>query len=251
MNSLYMRFLYLAGNCAWKRLNRLCKNADAVNLRFLKKVIRENAGTEYGKRYHFSEIDSVRDYRKMVPVSDHHDYEDAIDRMLGQNAADLIGTGIGDLYALSSGTTGKPHYIPVRQDLYRRNILFSMLILVYQFMHDLDKTKIIASNGKVMPLYSLKYYDQPNRSRACSISGYIYHYAFSKTGWISALPPELSFSDRDMDATYLRVLFALCEPDLIAIYGVFANSISDFLRVWSRITCSWSKTSDGAGYQKT
>ncbi len=49
------------------------KDTESVQLRCLLKIINHNKNTEFGKRYKFSEINSIKDFVNAVPV---HSYED-------------------------------------------------------------------------------------------------------------------------------------------------------------------------------
>ena len=57
-----------------------------INLKLLDTIIDENKNTEYGKKYNFSEIKTIDDYKKNVPLTVYDDYESYIKRMYdGEN----------------------------------------------------------------------------------------------------------------------------------------------------------------------
>ena len=51
-----------------------CLNAADNARRTLITILQDNADTEYGKKYHFSDISSVSEYKKQVPFSTFEDY---------------------------------------------------------------------------------------------------------------------------------------------------------------------------------
>ena len=53
-----------------------CKSAADASQKQLLSILKDNADTEYGKKYHFSDISSVSEYKKQVPFSTFEDYED-------------------------------------------------------------------------------------------------------------------------------------------------------------------------------
>ena len=53
------------------------KNAYQTNCSFLMKILRDNVGTEYGKRYGFAEINSIFEFQKRVPVICYDDISQA------------------------------------------------------------------------------------------------------------------------------------------------------------------------------
>lgn len=61
-----------------------------ANEAFLFKILKENADTEYGRKYGFSDIHSVEEYRKIVPFSDYDVYELYIRRMIKNKETNLI-----------------------------------------------------------------------------------------------------------------------------------------------------------------
>ena len=52
-----------------------------INYNLLKSIIDDNKNTEFGKKYNFSEIKTIEDYKKNVPLSKYDDYEPYITRM--------------------------------------------------------------------------------------------------------------------------------------------------------------------------
>ena len=46
-----------------------CKSAADASQKQLLSILKDNADTEYGKKYHFSDISSVSEYKKQVPFS--------------------------------------------------------------------------------------------------------------------------------------------------------------------------------------
>ena len=52
-----------------------------INLKLLKTIIDDNKNTEYGKKYNFSEIKTIDEYRKRVPLNNYDDYVEYIKKM--------------------------------------------------------------------------------------------------------------------------------------------------------------------------
>ena len=52
-----------------------------TNLKLIKSIIEENKNTEYGKKYNFSKIKNIEDYKNYVPISNYEDYELFVKRM--------------------------------------------------------------------------------------------------------------------------------------------------------------------------
>lgn len=71
-----------------------------------------NAASAYGRRYGFSDIRSVEDYQRRVPLTCHEDYEPYVERLLAGERAQLT-CAEPVYYAITSGSTGVPKYVPV------------------------------------------------------------------------------------------------------------------------------------------
>ena len=75
-----MRLMVIKGNGSLRRLEKNAENPMDVNRALLMKILRDNQDTAYGKAHHFSEIRTIEDYRKMVPVSVYEDFAPMIER---------------------------------------------------------------------------------------------------------------------------------------------------------------------------
>lgn len=77
----------------------------------LQDIIRSNAKTEYGKKYHFDEIKSVTDFREKVPVTAWEDYKDYVGRM-EKGEEDVLFAGKATFFYRTSGTVEAYKLIP-------------------------------------------------------------------------------------------------------------------------------------------
>lgn len=77
----------------------------------LQNIVRTNADTEIGKKYHFDEIKSVSDFREKVPVSAWDDYAQDTERMAA-GEEDILFPGKATFFYRTSGTTSDFKYIP-------------------------------------------------------------------------------------------------------------------------------------------
>jgi hypothetical protein len=89
--------------------------------------VRRNAASDFGRRHHFPQIDSVEEFRRRVPVSRYEYLEPYIDRVLRGETTALFGPAEEVvMFALTSGTTDTPKRIPVTRSFlqeYRRGWL--------------------------------------------------------------------------------------------------------------------------------
>lgn len=89
-----------------------CKSAREISEETLFMLIRDNEGTEYGKECGFSDIHSVADFKRQVPLSNYDNYATYISRMT-KGEKNLLTVYPIDMYALTTGSSGTPKRIPV------------------------------------------------------------------------------------------------------------------------------------------
>ena len=97
-----------------KRFHAATQDATRVQERVLLAKIRRNADSAYGREHRFDQIRSYADFTKHVPLQTYEDFEPYIARLRRGEHNALFGSGQKvRMFALTSGTTGKPKYIPV------------------------------------------------------------------------------------------------------------------------------------------
>ncbi len=87
------------------------RNVKASQNKLLRRILRENAQTEFGKQHEFSGITSVESFRAQVPVSNYNDLSPYIKRQ--QKGASSLTIAAPVFYARTSGTTGRYKDIPM------------------------------------------------------------------------------------------------------------------------------------------
>ena len=106
-----MRLMVIKGNGSLRRLEENAKDPMEINRALLMKILRDKQDTAYGKAHHFSEIRSIEDYRKQVPISVYEDFAPMIERT--KDGEDNLLTSAKILgYSRTSGSSGVPKYIP-------------------------------------------------------------------------------------------------------------------------------------------
>ena len=97
-----------------KRFYAATQDATRVQERVLLAKIRRNADSAYGQEHRFDQIRSTADFTRHVPLQTYEDFEPYIDRLRRGEHNALFGSGQKvRMFALTSGTTGRPKYIPV------------------------------------------------------------------------------------------------------------------------------------------
>ena len=77
--------------------------------------------TEFGRKYHFDKLQSLKQYKKEVPIQSYEDLKPYIDRMMKGDENVLWNTPV-EWFAKSSGTTSdKSKFIPVSNESLKDN----------------------------------------------------------------------------------------------------------------------------------
>ena len=96
-----------------------CARADEINLENLRRILADNAETEYGRKYDFAGIPDERAYRERVPLIEYEDVRDEVDRMFRGETGVLTAYPI-EQFILTSGTSGKRKRVPLTAEALRR-----------------------------------------------------------------------------------------------------------------------------------
>ncbi|RLA45037.1 MAG: hypothetical protein DRR06_08220 [Gammaproteobacteria bacterium] len=122
----FSRFLYW-----WPLLSSL-RTPDNIQLRVLRRIINNNRDTTFGQDNNFANIDSYDNYLARVPIQQYEDLKPYIDDQI-QGKHSAITRQEPLLYAVTSGTTGTPKYLPVTSTAFHKYRREQRLIVYHQF----------------------------------------------------------------------------------------------------------------------
>jgi len=112
MNRAHLALKFLAPMAA--KFEEATKDPIASQKKILLDYIARNKNTEYGKRYNFSGIRSIDDYRELVPICDYVSISSCAERMAA-GEKNILTAEAPIFFGRTSGTTGKPKLIPVTE----------------------------------------------------------------------------------------------------------------------------------------
>ena len=105
---------------AYHRFRHAAANATAVQQRALRRKLALNADSDFGRHHHFHKITNYRDFAANVPVRDYEYYKPYIEQVKQGHTNALLGSRQHLLmFALTSGTTDQPKFIPVTKAFLR------------------------------------------------------------------------------------------------------------------------------------
>lgn len=216
------------GRESLKRLEASASDVDKAQTKFLFDWLDENRDTEFGRRYGFEEIGSVREYQKKVPLSTYEDYARDIERMIA-GEKNILTACSAVYFCISSGTVCDEKYIPLTEyDLEAHYIFMYGAVFgqIREYYKNLPESKIF---GKIFQTGEFAKTYMPNGIMNGIRSGCIYQW-LDREGKFDAsdycVPKEILFPDTLEDLLYVKVRFALAERELTAIHSVFINRVA-------------------------
>lgn len=208
-------------------LRSLANDAGRVQNDLLMSIIRKNADTEYGRKLDFSHVASFDDYQMRVPLSDWEDYETYISRILAGEKNILTSDEVR-YFCISSGTGDQPKYVPLTDwdiRIQKKYWIDGVGECIDDYLRDKgeDTSRRIFSineffmtsmeDGTMSGVRAGAPFRLMERSGDIDISMY-------------TAPKEVLFPEKLEDMLYMKLRFALADPGVTAIHGIFVHKIA-------------------------
>lgn len=215
-----MQAIVIKGNGSLRQLEKSSLNPMKENEELLKKILKKNANTEYGKLHGFADIKSIEEFRKNVPVSTYEDFAPFIERV--KNGENNILTSSKILgYSRTSGSSGVPKYIPATSDSIKAYVKYTWTRALALAVKDLNSKGKKYKPGRGVFLSPATNEKLPNGLPCSNIAeigamryGFLYPY-------ILTIPTGNLFDMHDGDYVYNIYRFALSDEDATFIFSVF------------------------------
>ena len=241
-NHVFCTVMKKRGANALRHLDEVSRRAVSASEETLLKILKDNADTEYGKKYDFAGISSIDEYRKKVPFSNYDDYAPYIERMINNDEEDLITSYPVRHYALSSGSVGVPKHIPVTQAtldnyaIYGASILFGVMDEYFR-----NTTGKSYKDGFCLNTIEAPPMVTENGIPKGPISGTCMRVFADHLLSFMTSPAELVFPTESMDSKYLKLRFALANRKVTCMTSAFMTSLVD-LMTW--LESNWEEMCD-------
>lgn len=205
-------------------MERAISVPDTVNEEVLLRIIGDNKDTEYGRRYGFSDIRSIDDYRNKVPFSTFDDYAEMVYRELEKGESGLHSVYGVNQYNKSSGTMGNPKKIPMS------SISMDYLTDVvggYPFAMAGSKLGKDAIRGRTLSVVEASAVQTINGKIYCGVS------AQFVIRWILEHPEMYTSSAEatrphpETNARYLHARYGLMERNVSMLHSTFSTFLLD------------------------
>ncbi|WAQ99511.1 GHDC-like protein [Mya arenaria] len=208
-----------------RKLEEATKDVKKAQQETLIERIKENADTEYGKRFLFSEIKDRDDFVKAHPLTRYQHYEPYIERMM-QGETNVLTKDQPVIFAVTSGTSGKHAIIPMLKK--QQGTFFTQGIsVIYDSMRSAFPNQ--SSSQKDMKFFYTPRLRMaecgipigPNSSSPANSKRILSMYSTPKAGYDILTEPE---------ALYIHLLFGLKDKNLGIIEANFASLVYSAFR---------------------
>lgn len=207
--SLVGFIINLIAKGAAKRFEAAAKHPFETQKKLLLDIIQKNANTEYGKRYDFASIRSIEDYQAKVPIISYNDIEDEMDRIANGEKNVMIAEDPMFL-AQTSGTTGKPKFIPVSPSCLNQ----SQSDMMRAWLFHAKKAHNDIFDGKILSLVSPAVEGHTDAGLAYgAASGHIYKSMPAIIKPVYSMPYEV-FEIEDYESKYYVLMRIALEQDV-------------------------------------
>lgn len=230
MNKLILAKMAKGGQISLCVIKENSKKPKTFNHDLLFRLLKDNANTEYGKKYGFGEITTLEEFKARVPFSTYDDYAPYIERMIDNDEKDLITAYPIVHYAVSSGSVGVPKRIPVSREtldhynLNSSNRYFAHADEAYRAAHGGK-----ALRGKGLNTMEVSVRKTKNNVPMGAISGASVAEFRSFLPYVFTSPEEVIFPEEQMDMKYLKLRYALAEREVAFMMSAFMTGLVDLM----------------------
>ena len=206
---------------------RKARKGKKTSERTLRKIIRKNRNTVYGKKYDFSEINSVDDYRKKVPLSTYDDYKEYVEEMRKNGTQGLITSTRISWFASTSGTTGAKKLIPQSPETYIE-LFKCVCILVNQSIKAMRKRKVSTINVR-----GFLFTEVNDRMEEDDENGSVTYFTMFAAKYMNFFLPIFTQIPKYVlecgeigEKEYIKARFSMADRDLKYMAGPFMSTAS-------------------------
>lgn len=186
-----------------------CRNADRINRDNLIKILRDNSGTDFGKKYGFADISGIEEYQKKVPITDYSFYD-----KLKEEPWKFTNYEVQS-FLMTSGTLGRRKNFCLTTESLKRygGYIYEMpYVLTNSFSGPHLHTSVFRMEKDKSTILSCAYYDYLEKERLLDCEQFVGG-------------KELMFSNKTEDMVYIKAWLALGCAQLKSIQSIFLYDV--------------------------
>ena len=205
------------------------RRAAILQYKLLDELLKENQGTEFGRKYGFGRIHGAQEYKEKVPLSEYDDYVPYIRRMM-KGEQNVLSAKPPMYFAISSGSVGVPKYVPVSQaelEKYNRYTVEMAFGVADEYYRTTTGRGVPAGRGlNVMEQRMVPTVSGVNQG---AISSTLISFVKDAVPFLLSSPWEVVCPGQEMDMKYLKARFALADRGLVFMDSVFMTGLVDLM----------------------
>ncbi len=187
--------------------------------RKLLRLVEANRDTAYGREYGFGSIRGLADFQSRVPVAEYENFEPYVQRLM-RGERNVLTRESPVMFALSSGTTGAPKYVPVTPQYVRE---YNHAVQVHTSRIAEDYPEVVLGSVLVTSSCDVEGHTEAGIPYG-AISGFL---ARRQPGIVKrwfALPDGIG-RIKDVDAKYYATLLLALQQDVRVVISVSPSSL--------------------------
>lgn len=185
-----------------KEFERATRNPMQVQERVLFEKVRGNEDSAFGRDHGFKHIRTIQDFRRTVPVRDYNYYQPYVERVKKGELSAMFGPSERlIMFSLTSGTTGRPKYIPITKSFiksYRRSALLWGAYAYFEHPRMLE--------GKILPIVSPIREEVTELGVPCGAASGLHAQSQRYLGRALYAVPSPVFEIREVEAKYYTIM---------------------------------------------
>ena len=226
INIAVLNIMSLYGNFCRKRYLHRSESVDKIFEKQLLKLLKKNRNTEYGRKYNFASIHSIKEFQDKVPLSEYDDIRSYLERTAEKGEQNLLSSEKIEYLASTSGTTGVTKMLPVSEKTYIPYVRCAS-IFIWMLKQEMNKRGI--RGGKGLESIETDYKVTKGGIKLGFISGYALDSARIIMPAINVMPKESFGYGDDIDIKYIKARYALQDRDLVYMMSVFMSYLTDLV----------------------
>ena len=132
------------------RIENWSNHPVAAQREVLQELVTAAQYTEFGRKYSFSKLFSLREFKKKVPIHEYNDLKPYIERMMNGEENILWNTPVS-WFAKSSGTTSdKSKFIPISEESLKENHFQASKDLLSNYYKNFPSSDLLTGKGLVV-----------------------------------------------------------------------------------------------------
>ncbi len=229
----------------WWPLLWATRSPDKTQQQVLARILASNQSTQFGRENNFSNIKTYDNFRENISIQEYEDLKPYIDKQI-RNDDPEITQQRPLLYAVTSGTTGTPKYLPLTPTAFRHYREAQRVIVYHQFRQCRE-----ALSGRFLGIVSPATEGHlANHMSYGSVSGLAYQVMPSLIR-ANYILPSVVFDIEDYDLKYALILrLALTEQNISYIATANPSSLLRLMEIFHQSTNAFIEDISIGGFHR-